>query len=427
MSIDRRRFLQWGGAVSAGVALGGCAIVSTYPPAGGRVVVIGGGYGGAMAANHLRQLAPDIEVVMIERNASFISCPLSNRVLAGTMQIGELTHGYETLARNRGVIVVRDEVTRVDPAKRLVTLAGGSVIGYDRLIMSPGIGFLWEQIPSMAKDPAGTTQLVPHGWEAGAQTLLLRRQLEAMPDGGVFVIHIPMVPYRCPPGPYERISQVAHYLRHHKRKSKILALDSNPSIQSKPKLFAGAWEQFYKGMIEYRPNSRLIDVDVKGRVARLDFDNVKADVLNVVPPQRAADLARDTGLITTGGWCEVDFLTYESIKVKNIHVLGDAILPSPGMPKSGHMANQHAKVCASAIAELMRGRPPFQSPMVINTCYSFLTEMDTIRVTSVHRFDPGKRTMLTVPGSGGVSDAPNTLEGLYALQWAQNIWANMLT
>jgi len=428
MAVSRRQFVRWSGAALAAGMAGGCAsTVSTRPPAGGRVVVIGGGYGGTTAANHLRQLAPQIEVVMIERDPAFVSCPLSNRVLAGTMKIEELTRSYDTLSRNRGVIVVRGEAARVEPDKRLVVMGDGSVIGYDRLIMSPGIDFLWSEIPAMAADPEAASQIVPHAWKAGAQTTLLRKQLEAMPDGGVYAIHIPAAPYRCPPGPYERVSQVAWYLSRNKPRSKILILDANDSIQSKPKLFAAAWDRFYKGMVEYRPNSRLLDVDLKSRTARLEFEDVKAAVLNVVPPQRAGNIARETGVMTTQRWCEVDFLTYESLKVKNIHVLGDAILAAPAMPKSGHMANQHAKICASAIAELMSGRAPFQSPMAINTCYSFLTEMEVIRVSSVHRYDVAKRTMLTVPGSGGLSDAPSALEGAYALQWAQNIWANMLT
>ncbi len=425
-SAARRRVLKSGGALAA-LAAAGCASIDVNPPPGGRVVVIGGGFGGATAANHLRQFAPEIEVVMVERSAAFVSCPLSNRVLAGTMQIGELTRSYDALQSVRGVKVLRDEALAIDPDKRVVTLARGGALRYDRVIVSPGIDFTWNEIPAMAKDPAGAVERVPHAWHAGAQTLLLRRQLEAMPDGGVFAMHIPLAPYRCPPGPYERVSQVAHYLWNNKRKSKILILDTNEAITSKPALFTAAWKQYYPGMIEYRPNSRLLDVDVPGRVARLEFENVKADVLNVIPPQKAAAIAERTGLITANArWCEVDFLTYESVKVKGVHVLGDSILAAPAMPKSGHMANQHAKVCAAAIVDLMRGRAPYGSPMVMNTCYSFLTELDTIRVSSVHRYDAAKRTMLTVPGSGGLSAAPNALEGAYALQWAQNIWANML-
>ncbi|MBC7780000.1 MAG: FAD-dependent oxidoreductase [Proteobacteria bacterium] len=424
--ITRRRLLKAGSA-AATLAAAGCATIDTLPPAGGRVVVVGGGYGGLTAANHLRQFAPEIEVVLIERASAFVSCPLSNRLLAGTMQIAELTRPYDTLAQARGVKIVRDEVLGIDAERKTVTLARGGPLRYDRVIVSPGVDFTWNEIPGMAKDPAAATQVVPHAWHAGPQTLLLRRQLEAMPDGGVVVLHVPLAPYRCPPGPYERASQIAWYLWNTKRKSKILILDSNDAITSKPALFAAAWKNYYPGMIEHRPNSRLLDVDLATRSARLEFDTVKADVLNVIPPQKAARIAETTGLITTNArWCEVDFVTYESTRVKGVHVLGDAILAAPAMPKSGHMANQHAKVCAAAVVELMRGQAPYAAPVLINTCYSFLTELDTIRVSSVHRYDAGKRTMLTVPGSGGVSAAPSALEGTYALQWAQNIWANML-
>jgi sulfide dehydrogenase [flavocytochrome c] flavoprotein chain len=426
MSTTRRRFIGFAGASAAVAAFGGCASLSTHPPAGRRVVVIGGGYGGASAATRLRQLAPQIEVVLIEREPAFVSCALSNRILAGTMAIDELTVGYGGLAAN-GVRVVRGEVTAIDADARAVRLAGGSVLRYDRLIVAAGIDFMYETIPSMAADPGQAMQVVPHAWKAGAQTLLLRRQLEAMPDGGVFAIHIPPTPYRCPPAPYERVSQVAWYLRNNKPKSKIVVLDSNDAIVAKAALFTAAWKKWYPGMIDYRPKSLLVDVDLRTLTAITEFEKVRADVLNVLPPMRAGRIAAQAGLVTTNArWCDVNYLTLESVKVKNVHVLGDSTFAAPGMAKSGHMANQHAKVCASAIADLMQDRMPFASPMMINTCYSFITDREAVRVSHVHRYDADKRTMMLIPGGVGLSAEPTALEGTYAVRWAQNIFASML-
>jgi sulfite dehydrogenase len=253
----------------------------------------------------------------------------------------------------------------------------------------------------------------------------LRRQLEAMPDGGVFAMSIPRVPYRCPPGPYERACMVASYLKTAKPKSKVLILDANPEIQSKKALFERAFQQHYAGIVEYRPNAELKEVDAN--VAKLEFEDVKADVLNVIPPQRAGDLARTAGLINVNNrWVGVDWLTLESTAVKGVHVLGDATMSAPAMPKSGHMANQHAKVAAAAIIQLLKGEPVNPTPVVMNTCYSFVTARDVVHVASVHAYDERDKTFKAVPGSGGVSAAANQLEGRYALSWADNIWADML-
>jgi NADPH-dependent 2,4-dienoyl-CoA reductase/sulfur reductase-like enzyme len=248
-----------------------------------------------------------------------------------------------------------------------------------------------------------------------------------MPDGGVYALTIPKAPYRCPPGPYERACQVAWYFKTQKPKSKVLILDANDKVQSKEALFTKVWKDWYAGIIEYRPNSALVDVDAKTLTARLEFEEVRADVLNVVPPQRAAKIAADTGLITANNkWVGVDFLTYESVAKKSIHVLGDAILAAPAMPKSGHMANQHAKVAAAAVIALLRGESPNLSPVINNTCYSFVSDKQVIHVASVHRYDPEKKTMVVAPGASGVSAAPNELEGTYAESWGRNIWADML-
>jgi NADPH-dependent 2,4-dienoyl-CoA reductase/sulfur reductase-like enzyme len=294
-------------------------------------------------------------------------------------------------------------------------------------VLSPGIEFMYEAVRGITAADADT---IPHAWRAGPQTVLLRRQLEAMRDGGTVVMNVPLAPYRCPPGPYERACQIASYLKAAKPKSKLLVLDANPDMVSKKPLFTAVFNSDYKGIVEYRNNAAVTEVDVKGRAFVQELgDRTRGDVLNFIPPQRAANIARDTGVITANNrWCEVDWVTTESVKVKNIHVLGDATLSAPLMPKSGHMANQHGKAAAAAIVEIMNGRAPIP-PMMANTCYSFVNGTQAVHVASVHRWVPEKKTMETVAGSGGIStiDRGNwALEANYAWSWAQTIWADML-
>ncbi len=417
----RRRLLGAGAALS-GLALAGCETVPAAGPSIGRVVVVGGGFGGATAARYLKMWGGNIDVTLVERNVNFVSCPISNLVLGGHKQIADVTRGYEGL-KAMGVKVVQGEVTAIDVAARKVRLAAGGELFYDRLVVSPGVDFMVEQVGGL--QTALDSGRVTHSWKAGAQTVALRRQLEAMPDGGVFAMSIPRVPYRCPPGPYERACMVASYLKTAKPKSKVLILDANPEIQSKKALFERAFQQHYAGIVEYRPNAELKEVDAN--VAKLEFEDVKADVLNVIPPQRAGDLARTAGLINVNNrWVGVDWLTLESTAVKGVHVLGDATMSAPAMPKSGHMANQHAKVAAAAIIQLLKGEAVNPTPVVMNTCYSFVTARDVVHVASVHAYDERDKTFKAVPGSGGVSAAANQLEGRYALSWADNIWADML-
>jgi len=422
MNRNRRDFIRvLGAAAAAGVA----GLPVNARAASGRVVVIGGGFGGATAAKYLRLWSTGLDVTLVEREAQFISCPLSNRILAGTTTLADLTRGYGDLASKHGVKVLHDEAVAIDAAGQTVTLASGKSIAYDRLIVSAGVDLDYSNLPGMRAE--GARERVLHAWKAGPQTLALRRQLEAMPDGGVFAMTVPKAPYRCPPGPYERACQVAWYLKLNKPKSKVLILDANDKVVSKEALFRKAWEELYPGIVEYVPNSELADVDAQTLTAKLQFDEIKADVLNVIPPMKAAAIAERVGLITANNkWCGVDFLTYESIAQKNIHVLGDAILAAPQMPKSGHMANQQAKVCAAAVIALLRGDSVNAHPIINNTCYSFVTGADVIHIASVHQYDAEKKTMLPVPGSGGLSIAPNELEGRYAEAWGRNIWADML-
>ncbi|HEV2007932.1 MAG TPA: FAD/NAD(P)-binding oxidoreductase, partial [Burkholderiales bacterium] len=351
MTLNRREFIQWMSAGAGVTAVAGCA-GSGGGPTVGRVVVIGAGYSGATAAKYIRLWAPDIEVTLVERDSEFISCPLSNLVLGGSKTLADITVGYTGLDKY-GVKRVRDDAVAVDSDKREVRLASGATLGYDRLIIAPGIDFNYETIPGL--NNADAQSRVLHAWKAGAQTVALRRQLEAMPDGGVYALHVPKAPYRCPPGPYERACQVAYYFKRSKPKSKVLILDANEDVQSKKGLFLAAWNGAYKGIVDYRPNSELEDVDAKTLTAKLQFGAVKADVLNVVPPHGAGQIARHAGLVTANNrWCSIDWLTMESVKVKGVHVLGDATLSAPAMPKSGHMANQHAKVCAAAVIALIK-------------------------------------------------------------------------
>ncbi|MFA9216176.1 MAG: FCSD flavin-binding domain-containing protein [Sphingomonadaceae bacterium] len=421
----RRDFIRAAGAGAVLASATGCASIGgTARP---QVVVVGGGFGGATAARYVRLWGGGaIDVTLVEPNAGFISCPLSNLVLGGSLQLSELSMGYADLERRHGVRMVRDTVTAIDASRRTLALAGGASLSYDRLIVSPGVEFMWEQLPGMNRP--GAQDSILHAWKAGAQTLALRAQLEALPDGGVFAMTIPLAPYRCPPGPYERASQVAHYFSRAKPRSKVLVLDANEDIVSKGALFKRVWRERYGGMIEYRPGFQTVDVEVASRSAVSELgERVGADVLNVIPPQRAGSIAQRSGLANVNGrWCGVDFLSFESTQAIGIHVLGDAIQSAPLMPKSAHMANQHAKVCAAAVVDLLSGRAPDPAPLLTNTCYSFVTDREVIHVASVHAYDAARKTLLVVPGSGGVSGAPGTLEGAYAMNWAHNIWADTL-
>jgi sulfide dehydrogenase [flavocytochrome c] flavoprotein chain len=427
MTITRREFLKWLSAGAGASALTGCetpGAVSDRAPPSARVVVIGGGFGGATAAKYVKMWAPDLDVVLVERSPHFISCPISNLVLGGNTTMQEITMGHDAL-RARGVQIVRDEAVAIDAAKRQVRLGRGDSITYERLIVSPGVDFIYDQLPGLKS--AEAQQRVLHAWKAGEQTVALRKQLEAMRDGGVYVLHIPVAPYRCPPGPYERVCQVADYFTRAKPRSKILVLDANPDITSKKGLFVAAWESMYKGMIDYRPNSTLEDVDARGMTLKLTFDNIKGDVLNVVPPHRAADIAQKTGLITANQrWCGIDWVTAESIAVPNIHVIGDATLSAPAMPKSASMANQHAKFCAAAVIARLKGEAVNRNPVIMNTCYSFVSGKSAMHVASVHQYDAAQKTLVPVKGAGGVSDKSSELEANYAWGWARNIWADSL-
>ena len=420
MSFDRRQFLKAGVAGAALSGLAGCAAMPGAPRA--RVAVVGGGYGGATAAKYIRMLDSAIEVVLIEPGEAFVSCPISNMVLGGFRTMVDITIPYTGLAKY-GVRVVRDSATAIDLDKRQVRLERGDAVAFDRVVVSPGVEFMWEALPAM--HAAEAQERVLHAWKAGPQTAALRRQLEAMPDGGVYVLSIPEAPYRCPPGPYERACQVAAYFKARKPRSKVLILDANADVTSKGALFKKAWAELYPGMIEYRGNSKATDVDWRSNTVKLEFGDVKGDVVNVVPPQRAGAIAAPY-ITANRRWCEVDWVSFESKAAKGVHVLGDALQIAPAMPKSGSMANGHGKVAAAAIVALLNGEGPNPSPTLINTCYSMVSDKLAIHVTSVHKYDTADRTFKAVPGSGGVSAAMNEAEGAFTMNWARNIWSDAL-
>ena len=423
--FSRRDFLKHVGAAAALFAAG-CASEPAAPPKPlGRVIVIGGGYGGGTAAKYLRMWSDrSIEVFLIERNATFVSCPLSNLVLGGSLKLEALTMGYEKLGEY-GVQVIHDEVTSIDTTKKRVQLKRSEDLSYDRLIVAPGIDFMYDQIPGLNNPDA--RKIVLSAWKAGPETVALRDQLAEMPDGGTYVLSIPKAPFRCPPGPYERACQVASYFKTAKPNSKVLVLDGNEDLVSKKGLFLAAWNDLYKGIIEYRPNQEAKDVDVATKTVKTEFDSFKGDILNIVPPQRAGVIAQQAKLITANNrWCGVDWTTMESVAVPGVHVIGDATLAAPAMPKSASMANNHAKICASAVVALMTGKPVNMTPVINNTCYSYVSASEAVHVTSVHRFDPAQRTLVAVPGSSGVSSQRTELEKQYADAWARSIWADTL-
>ena len=424
MLMKRRDFLKIGAAAGAMATLYGCA---GGGKASGHVVVVGGGYGGATIAKYLRMWSEGgVQVTLIERNPTFISCPISNLVIGGLKTMEDITVSYDGLKSKWGVRIVQDEVTAVNPEKRSISLKSGGTMSYDRLVLSPGVDFMFDQIPNL--NNADAQSKILHAWKAGAQTIALRKQLESMKDGGTYAIAIPRAPYRCPPGPYERASLVADYFKKNKPKSKVVILDANEDVTSKKGLFTKAWKDLYSGILEYRNNSEVKDVDVATNTAIMEFDKFKADVLNVIPPQRAGNISTQSGLkLINNRWVDINWLTMESTNTPGVHVLGDAVFPAPTMPKSGHMANQHGKLAAAAILNLLSGLEPNPEPMLMNTCYSFVDAKNVIHVASVHHYDAATKTVQPVKGAGGVSAARNELEAKVALGWAKTIWADMLT
>jgi sulfide dehydrogenase [flavocytochrome c] flavoprotein subunit len=428
LEMARRDWLVGAGSIGIGAlglgVFGGCATPSSRSA---KVIVIGGGYGGATAAKYLRLYSGGrLQVTLIEPGNAFVSCPMSNLVIGGFTDMASITTPYTTLVAKHGVVLAKDTATRIDTANKTVTLRGGSTLPYDKLIVSPGVDLMWDGVTGLkAANEAG---MILQAWKAGPETVALRRQLEAMRDGGVYAIAIPDAPYRCPPGPYERACQVAAYFKAAKPKSKVLVLDANQDVTSKGPLFKKVWAEQYAGIVEYRPQHKAVAVDAAAMTVEFDVqEKVKADVLNVLPPMRASAIAADSGLANSNArWCNVNYQTFESTAAKDVHVLGDAIQIAPAMPKSGHMANNHAKVAAAAITAQLAGWDIDPKPMLTNTCYSFVDGKNVVHVASVHEYVEAEKTFKTVAGSGGVSTGPSEVEGRYAWNWARTIWADAL-
>lgn len=420
--MKRREFINTMGAAWLGATVWPLSAGAARNLARARVVVVGAGFGGATVAKYLRMWSDyHLPVTLIEPNAQFVSCPTSNLVLGGSMPLSAITLSYEALASRHGVTLRRDTVQAVDLQKKQVHTATGPV-AYDYLVMATGISFDYTKVP-MAQTDAARARF-PHAWKAGEQTANLARQLQHMRKGGVFAITVPELPYRCPPGPYERACQVAWYLKQHNPTGKVLVLDANPGITSKRPLFERNWAEHYAGLIDYQPGSMLTDIDTKTGTVKTVFDTWKTDVLNVIPPQTAGQLALDTGLANSEGrWCDVDFVTYESRNAPDVHLLGDSV--DSGLPKSAHIANSQAKVCASGIIARLADRQPDPLPVFANTCYSYVNDNEAMHVANVYRFDPVKKDMVSAEG-GGLSDRPSQQEAVDARAWAKNIWHDML-
>jgi sulfide dehydrogenase [flavocytochrome c] flavoprotein chain len=397
----------------------------TQTPA--RVVVVGGGFGGATCAKYLRRADSNLNVTLVEPHRQCVTCPFSNTVLVGLRDLASLTQTYDGLRQRYGIRLVHATATALDPVGHQITLDNGSTLTYDRLVLSPGVEMQWGALEGY---DAAASERFPHAWHAGAQTLLLRRQLEAMEDGGLVVITAPDNPYRCPPGPYERASLIAHYLKTHKPRSKLLLLDAKDTF-TKQVLFRTAWARLYPGLLEWVSGSqggRVVRVDVQAGTVHTDFDEYTPAVANIIPPQRAAAIARAAGLDDGKGWCTIHPRTFESTVHADIHLLGDAIIANP-MPKSAFSANNQAKVCAAAIVALLRGAPVAE-PVLLNTCYSLVAPDYGISIAGVYRVAGDKLT--AVEGSEGISpvDAPDEIrhrEAEYAQSWYANITADVFT
>ena len=408
MRTDRRRFLALSLAAAASALR---PIRVTAQTGSARVVIVGGGFAGASCARALRHADPKLAVTLVEPSATFIACPFSNAVIVGLRELTAQQFTYERIAAD-GISVVPTAATAVDAAARAVTLADGTRLPYDRLVLAPGIDIRWGALPGY--DEATAAQM-PHAWRAGEQTLLLRRQLEAMDDGGLVVIVAPANPFRCPPGPYERASLIAHYLKTKKPRSKLLVLDAKDTF-SKQRLFQAAWAELYPGLLEWVPLSKggaVTSVDAATRTLVTDFGRHQAKVANVIPPQKAGRIADAAGVADRSGWCPIDPVTFESKLVPGIHVIGDAAIAG-AMPKSAFAANSQAKTCAAAIATLLGGATP-ASPKLINTCYSLVAPDYGISVAGVYQ--PSGGQLADVPGAGGVSpsDAPRATRAAEAV------------
>ncbi len=394
------------------------------PKKGKRVVVAGGGFGGATAAKYLKMMDPKLDVVLIEERASFISCPMSNLVLVGLKEMKDITFSYSTLAKKYGISVLNAKILAIDPVSHKVETSKGSV-AFDRLILSPGVDFIYDNIKGM---DARSQELFPHAVKAGPQTVQLTRELKALKPGENMVMSIPEAPFRCPPGPYERACLVANYLKNNKKGSKIIVLDANQDVVSKAKLFKAAWKDYYEGIIEYHPDSEVKEIKAETRTVVASSGEYVGAILNIIPEQKAGSMAFMGGLMPQGRrWSPVSALSFESSVHKDVHIIGDAtdndVIGS--MPKSGFVASTMGKAAAASVMAMLAGKEPV-SPYLANTCYSMVNEREAIYVTGVFEYDPQTKKIAGKKAAGGVSPERSVLLGHQAEDWAKGIWADTL-
>jgi len=413
--ISRRHFLSLG-LGCGGWLLGACKNTpdKTRDLGKAKVIVAGGGFAGLNAARALKRIAPELQVTLVEKDRTYMSCPGSNRVVAGMASFGSLAHDVGSGPEKLGIKVIIDSITGIGGDRNYITLADGSSLPFDRLIMAPGIDFRWDAIGGYDE---AASNLIPHAWKAGDQTLLLHQQIRALRRGGIVVITVPDNPYRCPPGPYERASLIADYLKTHNPRAKILILDAKTRFSKQP-TFSHAWKTLYPGMVEWvssEHEGRIDHIDTRHRVVHTEFNKHPADVLNVIPPQCAGKLSTLADLQDETGWCPIDPLTFESTKIPGIHIIGDACIATP-MPKSAFSAQSQAITCASAVVKLLSGQVP-ALPRLINHCYSFVDAERAISVTGVYGYRTSTRDLETLSSGETALDGNWVQEGIYASDW----------
>jgi sulfide dehydrogenase [flavocytochrome c] flavoprotein subunit len=413
-SHNRRKLLQASGAL---VATGALSATTPAQAAAPRVVVIGGGFAGATVAKYVRMWNPAIQVSLVEPNPGHVSCILSNLVMTGAVGMSTITLRYDNLRSKYGVNIVADRAVSIDPVSRVVLTANGSRLPYDKLVLAPGIDF--DSIPGL------DSAVLPHAWQAGPQTLALKAQLDSVPAGGTFVMSIPKAPYRCPPGPYERACLLADSLLRRRRAGRVIVLDANSDVVAEPHTFHKAFQTTYAGVIDYRPSSEVLSVDWAGKKVVTNWESVPFDAANIIPPQRAGKLVAAAGLLGSDPatrWAPVNPLSYESRVVPNVHVIGDS--QGTGQPKSGHMANAQAKVCADALVRYFAGEQPDPAPMTSSACYSPITATTASWLTVVFGYDAASGLMKPVANT--LAEAPAPTAGHYKdmFGWAKNLFAD---
>lgn len=439
----RREFMGYMGASALGLMLprmvladdkqksgsrSGSAIPKPAPVPGptgaaGRVVVVGGGMAGATVAKYLRIWGGSgVEVTLVEREKNYRSCILSNLVLNGSMTMDDLTFSWGALPQYYGVRIVAGDVLAIDPGGKSIdvsTSSGRTRLSYDRLVLAPGVEF--DTIPGL--ETAAAQALVPHAWKAGEQTTILRDQIRAMPSGGVYAMTIPLAPYRCPPGPYERACVVADFLKRNNPRAKLLIFDANPGIVAEKQNFGQAFSVLYKGIVEYYPSATLLGIDAATRTLKTSYGDYRCAVINAIPPHRAGRIITDSSLANVNGrWAGVNVLSYESSVARGVHIIGDS--SGTTQPKAGHIANQEAKVCADAITRLLRGQTLDPAPVTNSACYSPITANTASWLTAVFAYDAGTGTMKPVAASSGEAAGPTRDNFEEMFVWFNNLMAD---